>query len=65
MMSNYNSKLLYNSIIRVSKNLKGCNEEGIFVVSALTLKMCLHYHDPTISYIDFHKMTKCLENIKM
>jgi hypothetical protein len=56
--SNFYSVLFYNSEVWLSGYLNDSVKHKLFVASANALKMCRHYCDQSISFIELHKNTK-------
>jgi hypothetical protein len=56
--SNFYSILFYNSEVWLSMYLNDSVKHKLFVASANALKMCQHYPDQLISFLELHKITK-------
>ena len=56
--SNFYSILFYNSEVWLSMYLTDSVKHKLFIASANALKMCQHYPDQSISFLELHKITK-------
>ena len=56
--SNFYSILFYNSEVWLSMYMNDNIKHKLFVASAKALKVCQHYPDPLISFIELHKISK-------
>ena len=56
--SNFYSILFYNSEVWLSMYLTDSVKHKLFVASGNALKMCQHYPDQSISFLELHKITK-------
>ena len=54
--SNYFSILLYNLEVWYSPDLNEALKHSLFVASAKALKLCNHYSDPSLSFVNLHKI---------
>jgi hypothetical protein len=56
--SNFYSILFYNSEVWLSMYMNDNVKHKLFVASANALKVCQHYPDPLISFLELHKISK-------
>ena len=56
--SNFYSILFNNSEVWLSMYLTDSVKHTMFIASANALKMCQHYPDQSISFLELHKITK-------
>ena len=56
--SNFYSILFYNSEVWMSMFLNDNVKNKLFVASSNALKICQHYPDRSISFLELHKITK-------